>query len=433
VKPSAGSCVFLTAAIEEIMLRNRLLSYASILILSVVALAQAEPSTQPTAVEPATKPAAKESVPADAQVLLDQVAKAYGDAKALSFTGKLSLDFEAGEDAKHESTDFTASFVAPNQFRHEIKDEVLIVSTGEKLFAYLPGKNEYLQVDAPKERVASDKLSEPVAQLLGAQNPALLMTLTTDPIQLITGGASKIAKADDVKLAEKSFNAITFEKNDRGYRVLIDPSTHFIRQLRIDRKAEITKRGVEGVKTADVTFDYLSTKTDATPAAELFAWSPPKDATVAKEETESAGEAATALEGQPAPDFKLNGVDGTTIALADLRGSIVVLDFWATWCGPCVQSLPHIDQLNKDLSDKGVKVFAVNLEEPKAMVQKFIIAHKLSLPVLLDTDGATGKKYLASAIPETVVIGKDGVIKKVIVGFGGPEPLREAVDAEMKK
>src|SRR6476659_8232701 len=100
------------------MLRNRLLSYASILLLSVVALAQAEPSTQPAAMEPATKPPVKESIPADAQVLLDQVAKAYGDAKALSFSGKLSLDFEAGEDAKHESTDFAASLVAPTQFRH---------------------------------------------------------------------------------------------------------------------------------------------------------------------------------------------------------------------------------------------------------------------------------------------------------------------------
>jgi thiol-disulfide isomerase/thioredoxin len=191
---------------------------------------------------------------------------------------------------------------------------------------------------------------------------------------------------------------------------------------------------VEDVKTADVTFDYTSTKVGDAPAPEQFAWSPPRDATVAKEEVpeESAG-AATALEGKPAPDFKLTAIDGSSVSLADLKDHVVVLDFWATWCGPCVASIPHIDQINADLSDKGLKVFAVNLQEPKPLVQKFVVSKKLTLPVLLDTDGVTGKKYLANAIPETVIIGKDGVVKKVFVGFGGDEALRAAIDAEMKK
>ena len=126
-------------------------------------------------------------------------------------------------------------------------------------------------------------------------------------------------------------------------------------------------------------------------------------------------------------------IDGSSVSLADLKDHVIVLDFWATWCGPCVASIPHIDQINADLSDKGLKVFAVNLEESKPLVQKFIVSKKLTLPVLLDTDGATGKKYLANAIPETVIIGKDGVVKKVFVGFGSDEPLRTAIDTEMKK
>jgi thiol-disulfide isomerase/thioredoxin/outer membrane lipoprotein-sorting protein len=408
---------------------HRVFACVSIFLFTVTTLAQTEPSSQP-----ASQPATQTSISPKAKSLLDAMAKAYTDAKSLTIEGKLSLDFDAGGEQKNVSSDFTASFVAPNQFRHEMKDDALIVSTGEKVYAYLPAKNEYVAVEAPKERIAPKDLSEPITQLLVSQDPVLLMAISTDPKEQLTQGASNVAQAEDVKLGEKSFKALTFEKNDRGYRVLLDPSTHLVRQIRIDRKAEIQKRGVEDVKTADVTFDYTSTKVGDAPAPEQFAWSPPRDATVAKEEvSEEAGAAATALEGKPAPDFKLTAIDGSSVSLADLKDHVIVLDFWATWCGPCVASIPHIDQINADLSDKGLKVFAVNLQEAKPLVQKFIVSKKLTLPVLLDTDGATGKKYLANAIPETVIIGKDGLVKKVFVGFGGDEPLRTAIDAEMKK
>jgi thiol-disulfide isomerase/thioredoxin len=227
---------------------------------------------------------------------------------------------------------------------------------------------------------------------------------------------------------------LTLDKGDQNYRLLIDPSTHFIRQVQVDRRQEVQKRGVDDVKLANVTFDYLTTKTDA-PSADLFAWAPPRDATVAKEESpEDATAAATALEGKPAPAFKLTALDGSAVSSADLKGHVTVLDFWATWCGPCVASLPLIDQLHTDMADKGVNVYAVNSAEPKEDVEKFIASKKLTLPVLLDSDGATGNKYMANAIPETVVIGKDGVVKKVFIGFSGDEdPLHKAIEAELAK
>jgi hypothetical protein len=76
----------------------------------------------------------------------------------------------------------------------------------------------------------------------------------------------------------------------------------------------------------------------------------------------------------------------------------------------------------------------VNQQEDKPTVQKFLLTKKLGLPVLLDTAGDAGKKYMANAIPETVVVGKDGIIKKVFIGFGGDEtPLKQAIEEEMKK
>jgi thiol-disulfide isomerase/thioredoxin len=139
------------------------------------------------------------------------------------------------------------------------------------------------------------------------------------------------------------------------------------------------------------------------------------------------------LKGEAAPDFSLKTPGGQEVALASDKGSVVVLDFWATWCGPCVASLPKIDALAKEHSD--VKFYAVNIRESAEKVNKFMEAKNLSLPVLLDKDGSVAKAYLASAIPQTVVIGKDGVVQAVFIGFDpeqGEKALADAIEAAKK-
>jgi thiol-disulfide isomerase/thioredoxin len=143
-----------------------------------------------------------------------------------------------------------------------------------------------------------------------------------------------------------------------------------------------------------------------------------------------AGDAAQGLVGKAAPNFTLKQLGGKDVTLKDLKGQVVVLDFWATWCGPCVKGLPHVDAIYKDKKDKGMKAFAVNMQEDPAEVQKFIAEKKLSLPVLLETKGDVAAKYKVEAIPETVVIGKDGTVKKVFVGIGPDteQQLHQAVE-----
>jgi thiol-disulfide isomerase/thioredoxin len=128
-------------------------------------------------------------------------------------------------------------------------------------------------------------------------------------------------------------------------------------------------------------------------------------------------------------------MDGKDVALKDLKGKVVVLDMWATWCPPCRASLPHLDKLYQSVKDKGVNVFAVNLQEEQDDVAAFVKKTNLTVPVLLDKDGAVAQSYKASAIPQTVIIGKDGKVAKVFVGFGGEETARDmkaAVEKAMK-
>lgn len=144
---------------------------------------------------------------------------------------------------------------------------------------------------------------------------------------------------------------------------------------------------------------------------------------------------AASLVGKPAPDFRLLGLDGTYHALADVKGSVVVLDFWGTWCVPCHIALPHVDSLYHDKAPLGLKVFAIDNGDEKDAVQKYITDHHISLPVLLDSDSTASGAYKVDEFPQTVVIGKDGTVQNVFIGFNEdvtPAALEKAVSDAMK-
>ncbi len=134
--------------------------------------------------------------------------------------------------------------------------------------------------------------------------------------------------------------------------------------------------------------------------------------------------------GIEAPDFELKKLDGSVFKLSDLRGRIVVLDFWATWCGPCVASLPKITELGLEYKGAEVDVIAVNIEQTSADVQVLLDRLKISPTVVLDSDGAVARVYQAQAIPQTVIIDREGKVKNVIVGGGGATEakIRESLD-----
>jgi peroxiredoxin len=143
---------------------------------------------------------------------------------------------------------------------------------------------------------------------------------------------------------------------------------------------------------------------------------------------------AMALVGKPAPDFKIPGLDGATHSLADVKGSVVILDFWGVWCVPCHLALPHLDALYQKDSAQGLKVLAIDNGDEKDRVQQFVTQSKLTLPVLLDPDSAAANAYKVDEYPQTVVIGKDGVIKNIFIGFNektSPDLLESAVTAAM--
>jgi thiol-disulfide isomerase/thioredoxin len=122
------------------------------------------------------------------------------------------------------------------------------------------------------------------------------------------------------------------------------------------------------------------------------------------------------LVGKKAPDVRLELLDGGRFNLADLKGHVVVLDFWASWCGPCMQAMPEVDAVVDEFTDRGVKLVAVNMQEDRTAATGALDRLKIHPAVALDVDGAAAEHYQVTAIPQMVLIDAEGKVAQVFVG-----------------
>jgi peroxiredoxin len=123
-------------------------------------------------------------------------------------------------------------------------------------------------------------------------------------------------------------------------------------------------------------------------------------------------------EGFFAPDFTLDTLQGETIRLSDLRGRIVVINFWASWCPPCRAETPALQQAYQQYKDAGVVILGVNLTDQDSLsdVKSFVQEFGLTYPILLDRDGSTSLRYRIQGLPSTYFLNRAGVIRTVVVG-----------------
>jgi len=135
--------------------------------------------------------------------------------------------------------------------------------------------------------------------------------------------------------------------------------------------------------------------------------------------------------GNPAPEVSLQAEGEEAVLLSSLKGKVVVLDFWATWCQPCVIELPLVAKVTSERDDKGVAFFAVNTGESGQAVKNFLDEKNLDIPLVLDDDGTIGSAYGVSALPHLVIIDAEGTVRHVHLGSGPgtEERLESEIDA----
>jgi len=125
---------------------------------------------------------------------------------------------------------------------------------------------------------------------------------------------------------------------------------------------------------------------------------------------------AKEVDGQ-APDFVLKSNDGQNIRLSELRGEVVLINFWATWCGPCRQEMPLLDDLHQRYKDMGFTVLGVNVEKKSDKAKAMLAENPVSFPVLFDSNSDVSKLYNVDAMPTTVMVDRDGNMRHLHRGF----------------
>jgi peroxiredoxin len=124
----------------------------------------------------------------------------------------------------------------------------------------------------------------------------------------------------------------------------------------------------------------------------------------------------SAAEGDMAPDFLLQNMEGDEVRLTDFRGQPVVLNFWATWCLPCRKEMPQFVHAYDDYSEEGLVIIAVNQQESESIIRPFVEDYGVEFPMLIDRDGEVGDEFHILGMPETFFIDRNGILREHFIG-----------------
>ena len=145
----------------------------------------------------------------------------------------------------------------------------------------------------------------------------------------------------------------------------------------------------------------------------------------------SATDVLKAWNGGPTPALRLKDLQGREHALESYRGKVVLVNFWATWCAPCLEEMPSIERLRQSLAGRAFAVLAVNLAEPDERVQAFLAKVPVGFPVLMDREATAARAWKARMLPATFIVGTDGRVRYSYVGEldWSREPVRKQIAA----
>ena len=347
------------------------------------------------------------------------------------------------EGMKNEMTaTYTLAVEKPNKFALVLQqgfNGVTVVSDGETLHTFMAMMKRYTEEDAPE--TMEDLAMNPAIAMtsMGAFGPSQIY-LTEDPAESLMEGVTRAEyvgeeEKDGVKTHHLKFFQDEFDWESwfsaEGVPLILEVKPDFAKAL--EAHGGGMPGSMAGMKM-EVSMQFSDWKEEVD--ADLFTFVPPEGATKADSLFEGFDQAGgggkeSDLVGTEAPAIKLNLLDEGELDLDAHRGKdVVVLDFWATWCPPCVRGLPKVAEVVSEFQDNGVVFYAVNQREKPEAIKKFLAKKDLDVVVALDPKGEAGKSYEVSGIPQTVVIDKEGMIVDVHVGFspGIEESLRETLD-----
>ncbi len=406
----------------------------------------------------------------DAHVLFGKVAKAYQALTSYSDQGEFIVAMTLAGKAHRQVRPLKLTLVRPNKVDLDA-GAVRLTSDGKTMTTVVEPLKKYMTAPAP-ETVGIDTFREgPTGAILfGGQTAAptsapvfVLLSLLcgTNPDVMLDqmGGTLHAAKTDGGKADGNTLLVDLQEGPDLLLRV--DPTTKLLSaiELKID-PAQLAKSTPPGQTLSIDQFGWAAGTVSTNVAPDRsFAFVAPKGFAPIEGPKEQPGGAAQAPQyavqeklGKPAPDFTLTLLDGEgktrTITRAELAGKVVLIDFWATWCGPCLMELPEIQKLVEHYNEarKDVLVVALSqdsepqeISEVRKLVEKTLADKKIKLTggpvgrIGLDPSNSVGKAFEVEGYPTLVILDGKGIVQSAHVGYNpdAAEPLHKTLAIEI--
>ena len=366
----------------------------------------------------------------DARTLLKETGDALRDAKSYVLEQSIAVELKGGLESRLQMP-MKLAVSNPGKLRIESNGAVgntLIVSDGENTWMYLGPLKQYTRTPAASSPDALMKSLNPgVADMLGkmqSKDPYLEVKLAGEEI-IENGGARHECFVIEAKL-DKIEMPGSMELLDGVMKTWVDKKT----KLTWRQTATAIMKGATLRSPAEMnqSITLLSVKLNEPVSDSLFTFTPPEGAKEVKE-FQGPVKANANLSGKDAADFKFRSLDGKEFSLQALRGKVVLLDFWATWCGPCRKDMPALERIYGEFGDRGLVMLGMNVGEDREAVSKFLAANKLSYPIVLAGQMEMLESYSVTAFPTVVLIDREGKIALYHVGSGSESELREALAA----
>jgi peroxiredoxin/outer membrane lipoprotein-sorting protein len=354
-----------------------------------------------------------------AQQVLDKVVSTYTNLKAVHMVAEREeTTYPAGR-AQTTSSEYELASTPDNRYFARLKQshqQALTVSDGTTIWLALDSKKQWSRMPADSSaddsdeehdaKVASKNLHDSLEEIMLHRFLALARTVQ-DPA---------LAKQQDFELGGAKTRCYLIRAHAGGSEI----------ELWVDRQRFVVLQYQEKSKPPDtqieIAMNLKLVELNQEVGDSLFHFEPDAGWT-------EAGILAPPVEpirnGERAADFILKTLDGQPVALQSLHGTVVVLDFWATWCGPCRVEFPALEKMRSEFGGT-VRFYGVSDESP-AIVKKFIEEYRYQMPTLLDSNREMHRRYGVHKIPVLFVIDRDSVVRRQFIGTQNEAELRQAI------
>lgn len=365
----------------------------------------------------------------DGQALFDGAQAAAKRFHSLQYSAEMTM--EPGVPAVGPFKISTeVAYLNPGKTRMEIKtgnNVMLNVCDGENTWIYNSMDKQYAKIPAAEGPAA-------VVALMGLNLPEL----SSFHVTYKTAGEESIEIDGQkhecwvVEMQVGEFSVPSPQAGQAPPKVSGAMMTSWIdKKLGIDLQFSFTMKMRTGTQDIEMRQKVVKKgiKIDQPVDPALFTFTPPPGAKEVKDlKLFGATTSKPNLAGKPAPEFQVKSLEGETFSLAALKGKTVLLDFWATWCGPCRKSIPVLEKISSEFKNSDLVILGVNVGEDRKVVEQFLEKSPLAYPAVLSGESRILESYGVTAYPTFILIGGDGKIIANEVGFSGEDQLRQMID-----